>query len=841
MNDETYTGSGLTPVPTSVKAFTGTLQQTLERGDNKDYVVKANSYSNNVNAGTASLVLQGKGNFNGEKTVNFTIKPKAHDISMSCDTGTYNGVAQALVKYTTTISNPQIYYSVGTQINAPSGTVNQIPTRTDAGSYTVYWYAPEGNYTEAKGNLTCTIGRAGVAFPSCASKEYNASSQTLFAANTSTTGYYTNSAITGTNVANNYTGNLTPTANYKWSDTNGTGARTLTCAITQKAVTVTAGSSSRAWNGSALTNSSCTASGLASSSHTVSCSMTSGSTITTAGSVANTINTVAIMSGSTNVTSNYNITKATGTLTVSLATPSVSLTGNSKSWNNAVLTPNSPTVSPNAGGSVSYTYYNSTNCSGGAISSPTTAGNYSVIATVAAVANKTNIAYSNCAAHTISRVASACPTITDTTVNYDGQPHTIGVSGGSGGTIQYKVGNGSWSNTNPSLINVGSQTVNVRVVGDSNHTDQSNCGSKTVTVNAANLSGSVTITGTNKVGQQLSANVTNTNNASLTYQWYFWNWDTSKWVAISGATGANYTPVGQYIGTELLLNVYASKTNYNNATWDDRTDGTNNTDAKVIEDKKYTTIKITGTNKVGETLGVDIVSNPFNARLTDYQWWYCPVANASCTAISGATSSTYTVQEAYQNYQLAVSVYARKDGYVQWIDALTTNENNGSATVEAAITYKYWNWKMTTSTYSHNQYPYNALDSYSSLIEGYEQGPFIRTSISSNSTVVGHEVCESYGSTILCLSYNAYNEGYGNVTLAQNKLNTAIGATYNVYSCSDYQYIKCVTGSGSPYQFLIYPWTSTGTYAIYRQSQQSGALGRTCRVNASGASCDAEW
>lgn len=69
----------------------------------------------------------------------------------------------------------------------------------------------------------------------------------------------------------------------------------------------------------------------------------------------------------------------------------------------------------------------------------------------------------------ISPPNAICPTLTEYNEDYDGKPHTIGVTGGSGGTIQYSTDNETWSTTKPTLTDVGVLTVYVRVVGDSNH------------------------------------------------------------------------------------------------------------------------------------------------------------------------------------------------------------------------------------------------------------------------------------------------------------------------------------------------------------------------------------
>ena len=85
-------------------------------------------------------------------------------------------------------------------------------------------------------------------------------------------------------------------------------------------------------------------------------------------------------------------------------------------------------------------------------------------------------------AYSITEVAATCPTLTAYNKAYDGSAHGITVSGGSGGTIQYRTSTtGSWSNTAPTATNVSTTTVYVQVAGDGNHSDK-DCGSSTITI-----------------------------------------------------------------------------------------------------------------------------------------------------------------------------------------------------------------------------------------------------------------------------------------------------------------------------------------------------------------------
>ncbi|MBQ1391363.1 MAG: leucine-rich repeat protein, partial [Firmicutes bacterium] len=69
LNAKTYTGSAVKPAPV-VKALVGGKTVTLKAGT--DYTV---TYKNNTKAGTATVVITGKGSFTGSKTASFKINP----------------------------------------------------------------------------------------------------------------------------------------------------------------------------------------------------------------------------------------------------------------------------------------------------------------------------------------------------------------------------------------------------------------------------------------------------------------------------------------------------------------------------------------------------------------------------------------------------------------------------------------------------------------------------------------------------------------------------------------------------------------------------------------------
>jgi len=132
ISDQIYTGSALTPKP--VIMLNGT---TLVEGINNDYEI--DRYNNNINVGTATVGIQGCGNYTGYVTKSFTINPR--DIStttatLSASAYTYSGnefKPTVTVKYgTTTVSTE--YYIVSYSNNVNAGTAMVILTGT--GNYT---------------------------------------------------------------------------------------------------------------------------------------------------------------------------------------------------------------------------------------------------------------------------------------------------------------------------------------------------------------------------------------------------------------------------------------------------------------------------------------------------------------------------------------------------------------------------------------------------------------------------------------------------------------------------------------------------------------------------------
>ena len=126
--NQSYTGKALTPKPT-VKVGSTTLREGT------DYTL---SYKNNVNAGTASVIVTGKGNYTGAVTKTFTIaKRSISGATVSVATQTYTGKAltpKPTVKVGSTTLKEGTDYTLSYASNVNVGTATV--TITAKGNYT---------------------------------------------------------------------------------------------------------------------------------------------------------------------------------------------------------------------------------------------------------------------------------------------------------------------------------------------------------------------------------------------------------------------------------------------------------------------------------------------------------------------------------------------------------------------------------------------------------------------------------------------------------------------------------------------------------------------------------
>ena len=155
--------------------------------------------------------------------------------------------------------------------------------------------------------------------------------------------------------------------------------------------------------------------------------------------------------------------------------------------------------------------------------------------------------------------------------------------------------------------------------------------------------GEPSISGSGKVGEQLTASSSEwTPAAALTYEW-----------SVDGApvaTGTTYTPVVADLGKSVTVAVSGSAEGYETATV--------TSSPVVVGEGSFVagSVAISGTVQVGKTVTASTSSWPADSTRA-YQWY------VGSTAISGATSSNYTISADKAGKALKVTVTASKDGY----------------------------------------------------------------------------------------------------------------------------------------------------------------------------------
>lgn len=145
--NQTYSGSAKTPTP--MVTLNG------ETIPSSGYDV---AYSNNTNAGTATITIAGKGDYTGTATGSFTIaKANPTYTAPTARTGlTYSGSSQRLVTAGSTSHGTIQYSSNGTTWSTTR------PSSTNAGSYTTYWrLVGDSNHNDVTStSLSTTIAKA---------------------------------------------------------------------------------------------------------------------------------------------------------------------------------------------------------------------------------------------------------------------------------------------------------------------------------------------------------------------------------------------------------------------------------------------------------------------------------------------------------------------------------------------------------------------------------------------------------------------------------------------------------------------------------------------------------
>ena len=542
---QTYTGSPIVPELTVKDGETALSKDT-------DYTVK---YQNNLNAGTATVTLTGKGNYSDSVSKTFTIKQKdvtakrdATDIQVVVDKGTFDAPTFGDVTGTLTYS-----YDGATSYDAIVKKLEtlQLGATGDIG----YTYTADGNYTGIiTGKLHFTVVNLPAATITTAPAAktgltFNGTEQVLVNAGSGITGGTLQYKLDG----GSYNAELPKATNagsytvyYKVKGNNTTHSdsseQSFTVTIAPKTVTaaVSVEPTSYTYTGEAIVPTTVT--------------VKDGTTVIPASEYTVTYgnNTNA---GKATVTvkdqdgGNY-VVSGTATFTITKAELS-GVTVSLKGWTYGD-TAKTPTVSGNlGGGNVTY-QYKADNASTYTSTVPTNAGTYTVKATVAESANYKAATATGSFTIAPKTVTNVAVTLSQTSYAYTGRAFQPSVTVKDGTTV---IPASEYTVVYTDNINVGTATVTVSDRAGGNYVVS---GTATFTITKAALSGvSVSLGGWTYGDTAKTPTVSgNLGNANVTYQY--------KAADAADETYTNVVPTNA--GTYTVKATVAESANYAAAT-----------------------------------------------------------------------------------------------------------------------------------------------------------------------------------------------------------------------------------------------------------------------------------
>ena len=312
----------------------------------------------------------------GTSSTTFTITPKALTITADGATKVYDGTALTKNTYTnTTLAAGDAIESVtftgsqtvvGTSNNVPSAAVirNSSDVNVTA-SYDITY--TNGTLEVTQKSLTITADDATREYDGTALTKNTYTSTALAVGDV-----ITSITITGSQTDKGSSDNVPSAATIKNDNGNGddvTGCYDITyvngtLSVTGRVITITAGSDTKVYDGTALTNDSYTHDGTLFSGDVIASVTVTGSQ-TVAGSSANVPSGAVIKNGGTDVTENYGFTYVNGTLTVTQKALTITADDATKVYDGTALTKN--------------TFTNTALATGDAIESVTMTGSQTVV------------------------------------------------------------------------------------------------------------------------------------------------------------------------------------------------------------------------------------------------------------------------------------------------------------------------------------------------------------------------------------------------------------------------------------------------------------------------------
>ena len=783
-------------------------------------------------AGTYTVVVRataaGNSNYkSGYKDITITVTVTSYTVTMTKGTGissvTYKLGTGSATTYSSAVTVP----------------VGQTVTYGATASSGYTWWKWTGTHTSTTNAYSFTMSTSNVSDTANAMRQittpswkgtltYNGNSQSAttttlwnnYSTSTSTIGGTTS----GTN-ATSYNATFTPVSGYCWTD-GTTSAKTVSWSIGTKPITITGASASKIYDRTALTsNSASLTSGSLVSGHTATYS--ASGTITNVGSVNN-VPSVVIKSGSTDVTSNYGVTKVNGTLTITAK--EVTLTWGTTSW---IYDGNSHSTTCTAGNLVS-----------GDTCTVTLTGN-SVGANVgSATVTASSLSNSN---YKLPSANTKTISITAASSSFTLNPTTL--------TLTYPTaGTSTFSGTNCSINGVSSSNTNIATVSKSGNTI-------TVTPQAVGTA-TITVTGTaastnysapaNKTISVTVNRGTQTVNLSATSGTITYPATTLTFTASTTGNGAlSVSPTsGNSVANASISNgtVTVTKAGYGTVTITVTAAQTNqyNSASKTYS---VTVAKAAGTLTLTAKTG--LVYTGSSQTLTTYSGNSGTVTYDTTYVNSGTNAGTYTVKatsaESTNYYAVTkqVSVTISTANQSPTVTAISGLVYNGNAQTLATLggthpgTMHYrlgtsgsWSTTIPTATDANSYTVYwyaDAVANSASSTTNYTKATNNYNAYSSSSSP-SLTAC-SIGKATMTVTGIAGGGNYtGSAYKASIKVNVA-GVTVSYGTSTSYGYSLTATNANTAYEMSSVSRSALGTTTVYYKVTKTNYNDVTGTVN----------
>ena len=692
VSDQAYTGSAVKPTPSVIVPIPSGKTTTLVNNTDYTYI-----YSNNTSVGTGTVTVTGKGNYKGTKSTTFKITPKASSCTItSVPTLKYPSSATGSIQFkctgdgaiTVTSSNKGIIEvtstgTTGAGLKGKAAGTSKITISQTAGNYAASSVSADVTVTYSTYEVTLNSNGATTQGSTSAVATYNG---TTLSTITNPKREYTITYDVG------QTG-ITKPANGKveyklngWYTASSNGTKVASAATTPALEASVNGytNASKQWT---KTNAATLYAGWDAGSTTLAVIEKEGNTCTWIDNNGNSYN-----SGQTGFTATSNRTLTARCLPKSYV---LTVNPNAGTWNN---TTSASTVTRSYG--TQYT-----------VADPTRTG-YKFAGWTLSGKGSWN---SETKKYTFGAGAGTLTANwTSNTLTFNGKSETLSYNSTSNQTVSLSPATGGTGSYSYSIVDgnadnyfsISGTTITVKAGTPANTytikvraTDTKSKAIKdatiTIIINKINLSGSVIIEGTNTWGQKLTAKVTNTNGANLTYQWYFVTTNaTSGGTKIANATSSEYIIDKSLVGKYIYVVVSASKANYNSAEWKDITDTTENKTPAVSKQnlnvtaipysgkydgkEHYATIKVNSGSWNGQTI-VSGIGTSYGNTVTS----------------TGVTGTTYNLLPSRTNASTAAqTIYYKVTGGTYYKDStgsttITIKKVDNIVKVEAVKNLEY--------------------------------------------------------------------------------------------------------------------------------------------------------